>query len=275
MKVKALSIWFSVTLITTSTLCLTWYDAHYLNVHNVAIVKQLLLLNRQNLGGKNVAILGSSLVANAFAGDAQLTHWLKKQNINVNIHRYTILAASASELEMALINILASDAQVIIVEITPWLVSLGFGEKMTNHRHWINTLLAKQLSITPYRYDQNIFIDINQGGSNYSNDGDKFINFTPKKHQLSLRTQTAIKNSSAKILFYLTSWGQEAYANFGIAKTKQLKINASIFAQDYKVTLLTSPPSLPNNYYKDLAHVNDKGRQVYMQWLKNTLVAQP
>ena len=219
-------------------------------------------------------MLGTSLVVHGFAADKITTDKLHQQNIAVSFHRFNILSASPSELEAALLTITDQKIDLILVDITPWLISFGFGERFTHHRHWLTTRISEKLNFRPHRYDQRILSNEAQLSNNYSNNADKFKRFKLKQHRLTDKVTNAINNSTAKIRFYLPAWAKEAHISFGMQQSKKLIANSISFAKRYQVPLLSGPPQMAKTYYTDLVHVNRKGRQEYFQWLIKTVKQQ-
>lgn len=279
MKVAVISIWFSVVILTSFILAVTWYESHYVTKHKLATIDKLLLTEHQFKAKKTddnkvLAVLGTSLVAHAFSTDEITTKRLNQQNIALTFHRFTILSASPSELESVLLILLDQKLDLILVDITPWLISFGVGEKFTHHRHWLSTIMAEKLALMPYRYDQKILSSEDSLSDIYVDNADKFKKFQLKNYQLFNKLTKAITHSSTRVYFYLPEWAEEARISFGLKKSKQLVENSHLFAKRYQVPLLSAPPQMSKTHYTDLVHVNRKGREEYFNWLVNTVKEQ-
>jgi hypothetical protein len=274
MSKTLISIWLCAIVITSAALGFTWHESTRLTPHKLAMIDKMLLGDREIADDNTVAILGASLVAHGFSADKITTAKLNEKNIALWFYRFHILSASPSELEAALLTVIEQNIEVILVDISPWLISYGFGENFTHHRHWLFTLMSEKLALGPHRYNQKALSTDEELSNGFMNNADKFNAFRLKEHRLFDKVENAITNSSSKILFYLPPWSAEAYSSFGAQKSQQLIKNAISFAKRYQVPLLSAPPQMAKTHYQDMAHVNRKGRKEYMNWLIKTVAEQ-
>lgn len=272
-KPQIIILWVGVSSVVIFIMMATFYKANSYSSFNNEFTKNVILKQSTIKPNPDIVIIGNSLVALGFPGGADLTSELKLHFNAKQFQRLTILSASPYELESLLSLALDQTPQIILIDITQWILSSGaqISLKLTHQRYWLENQFRYIFGLDVYRYDQKIKSQINSLNDTSTHDIEKFKNFYPHQHNLSHQLQKRLLQTNIKIFTYYPKWSTTAESAFGIQNQMNLKQNAVDLTQKLNAKLLASPASLPPSFYSDNIHVNSKGRTVYMEWLKAEL----
>lgn len=272
-KPQIIILWVGVSSVVIFIMMATFYKANSYSSFNNEFTKNVIIKQSTIKPNPDIVIIGNSLVALGFPGGADLTSKLKLHFNAKQFQRLTVLSASSYELESLLSLALDQTPQIILIDITQWILSsdIQTSLELTHHRYWLENQFRYIFNLDIYRYNQSVKSEIGSLNNNSTNNVEKFKKFSPRLHKLSPQLQSKLLQKNIKIFTYYPNWSTTAESIFGIQNQLKLKQNAVDLTQKLNATLLASPASLPPSFYSDNIHVNSKGRTVYMEWLKAEL----
>ena len=221
-----------------------------------------------------VVIIGTSLSRTGFSNEKSLTEHFSTPNNKIGFTKVTIGAASAKELEPAVIKSLENKVDLLLIEVNPWSLSFGSGHNFTHHRRWISTVFQSYFGITPTRYNQN-HRNVQDTGYIRANieSLNKFKGFYPEKIVFSDLTQSAITKHSqdVNIKFFYPNWSKHVSDSKGLKWLSHLENVHKEISKETGIKLLPSIRSMNSDHYTDLVHPNVRGSEVYILWLEKVI----
>lgn len=278
-----LSVWIlTLTLVVVAVLLLLSLTLPKVNENPVSIVEIVDTKRLNRIKNHGVVVLGSSLVSYGFAYDEAFDQQAAHYKLTTEMVRFTYFGAAPRGLDGLFQLILESNPRWVFIQTEPFVIdftnrfpnTLGINQFSMNLHNRVNYLLTRLSLISLRKFEEQtdfgLTLDKTAPLVDLRPDWDVVLRPPPFPESVESFVQAA-KVRNIRVILLEMNRSKWANDSLGPDFQRQLNLRLQTFANHYRIPLWQFRSDLPLENYVDRAHLNRKGRGVFMDWFLQRL----